>query len=122
MNVQKEYKYIDLEYLNEMADGEDAFTINIISVYLNQIPNDVTALDEAIAAGDDEQIVFYAHKLKGSFNFIGCVQLGVVFDEIEAHVNTQSGLGELPGLIGQVKAEVQEIAVELRDVLDQIRA
>ena len=78
------YEYLDMEYIHDMADGDDDFLVHIIGVYLRTIPDDVQKLVEVSEQKDIAQVVFYAHKLKGSFNFIGCHKMTDVFDKMEA--------------------------------------
>ena len=45
-----------LDKINEMAEGDEDFIISVVSVFLEEVPEDMTALENAIASEDFEQI------------------------------------------------------------------
>jgi len=48
MSNDSDYKYISLEYLEDISSGESDFLIEIIDIYLVSIPESVAKLKEAV--------------------------------------------------------------------------
>ena len=113
MSVHKEYKYISLEYLDDMAGGENDFLIEMIDTYLTSIPDSLAKLKIAVESGDGNNIIHYAHKLKGSFNFIGCIQAGAILNEIEDYILQTNNNSHLHSLIEKIFEESTKITAEL---------
>lgn len=117
MRLDKKYQYISLDYITELADDDDDFVIQMIETYLSSIPENLTKLEAAINDRDGEQINFYAHKLKGSFNFIGCLAVGDVFVQIEANSVDPTNIPLIRTLLVDVKKMADNVTAELQQVL-----
>lgn len=116
------YEHINMETINEMADGEDDFIVSIISVYLTSIPESMAKLREASATKNTDDIIFYVHKLKGSFNFIGCTELTDIFLKIEDDCAVGKCNEDMQKLIATVDDLTDKVTLELKDVLARIEA
>lgn len=77
------YSYIDTSYILDLADNDNEFITDIISDFLSIVPDSISKLDEAVKDASLEQVNFYAHKLKGSFRFIGSNKVGDILFNIE---------------------------------------
>ncbi len=122
MTPEKQYEYVDFEYLSDMADGETEFIIAMIDTYLTSIPLSIAKLGDAIDSGNKDQIIFFSHKLKGSYNFIGCLQIGKVFARIEDHCETEINIEYLREQLQQVIALSQKITAELEEIMAAAKA
>ena len=114
MSNDSDYKYISLEYLEDISSGESDFLIEIIDIYLVSIPESVAKLKEAVETKSAPELAYYAHKLKGSFNFIGCTQLAHFLTEMEAYGEAGDENATIPGLLEQVITQSLGVAEELR--------
>jgi HPt (histidine-containing phosphotransfer) domain-containing protein len=81
--TEMNYTYINLDYLNEVSDGDIDFVNEIINDYLNKVPIQFVELQAAVNAGDDDAARFIAHKMKSSFQFMGVEQLVLLAQQIE---------------------------------------
>jgi Signal transduction histidine kinase len=101
------YRHIDLEYIMELAGGENEFVIEIIESYLETVGPNIRLLRDAVTAQDTDRITFLAHKLKGSFRFIGCNGPGDIMEQIE---NNNDGGEMMPvnKLMSLVEKDMQE--------------
>lgn len=120
MTPQNKYKLIDLEFINEMADGDDQFVLNIIEVYKVSVPNALQHLKESIATEDAEGVVFYIHKLKGSFYFIGVSKLTEIFTAIEESMLTDDALDKVKEMLPQIEQIIDESTAELKELKQEI--
>lgn len=74
---------IDLKYLRELSDGNDAFVIEMIEMFLNKTP---VALEEMQACFEQqkwEELRQIAHRIKPSFGYIGLPATQQSLGEIE---------------------------------------
>ncbi|MGB5461117.1 MAG: Hpt domain-containing protein, partial [Eudoraea sp.] len=53
-----------LDKINEMAEGDEDFINSVISVFLEEVPQDLEDLEKAIENGDYENVYKLAHKIK----------------------------------------------------------
>jgi len=115
-----EYKYVDPGHLNEMANGEDDFILQVIELFLAAMPDNTCMLTETVAGDNYPEIIFYTHKIRGSLNFIGAPQLIDILDKIDELCEAQTGLPEIRILATEVLAISTEIITELHDVKQQL--
>ncbi|MES2701261.1 MAG: Hpt domain-containing protein [Bacteroidota bacterium] len=116
MSAEQKYEHINLEYINEMADGDNEFLVQIIANYLSSIPDTRDKLVAAADTADYKQCIFYAHKLKGTFQFIGCFQLAGMFEEIEELSHGAHGIDRVRQLVAEIVKISAAITTELGDV------
>lgn len=113
------YKYINLEYLYEVADGDIDFVKEIITDYLSKVPDQFKQLGKVASEGDLEAIKFVVHKMKSSFQFMGVQSLVDYSQQIEnAPDESRIKMYELHG--EQMKLIVEEVLVELEDKLKSL--
>jgi HPt (histidine-containing phosphotransfer) domain-containing protein len=115
--AERQYKYINLEYINELADGEPEFLVSIVGTCLSSIPADMGKLGDAITKADYEQIAFYCHKLKGSLNFIGSAEYAAIFETMEVNARRLTGVDQMPAMLADVALYVENVTAELAQVL-----
>lgn len=103
------YSYINPECLYELGDGEDEFVKEIIGDVLKLVPESIDMLKQATESNNEKDIIFYAHKLKGTFRFIGCNELGDLMEQVEKQdLSTEENQALVNKMIeGYGKAEVE---------------
>jgi signal transduction histidine kinase/CheY-like chemotaxis protein/HPt (histidine-containing phosphotransfer) domain-containing protein len=67
----RESRTTDLDYLVEMAKGNDAFVLEMIDVFIDQTPHDLLEIQKAISRADYEVIKSISHKMRTSISFVG---------------------------------------------------
>ena len=70
--------FYDLSKVDEIAQGDTNFVKVIVSTFLEEIPKDTAALEQAYEDTDYEQVYQLAHKIKPSVELFG---LGIL-DEV----------------------------------------
>lgn len=74
---------LDLSFLYEIADGSDEFIVDSIGMFLEQTPQLLDAIYNAISAQDWPTANAAAHKLKPNLGFFGMPQSQANIQEIE---------------------------------------
>ncbi len=116
MNKQ-EYAHINTDYIFELADGDPDFLKDIISDVMKTVPANIAQLDDAIVSGNMNDINFLAHKLKGTFLFIGNAMLGDMLNEIE---RGGQSLEEISLKMETIKKEYALAEAEFQSLLNNI--
>ncbi|MEL6919357.1 MAG: Hpt domain-containing protein, partial [Bacteroidota bacterium] len=73
----------NLDKINEMADGDEEFIHSVISVFLEEVPQDLKELETAISKRDYENVYKLAHKIKPNVDLLGMEQTRATALEIE---------------------------------------
>lgn len=80
---------IDLNYLMELSDGNKEFEKEMIELFLNQVPGDVSALDVAFKNSDAFHVKSLSHKLKSSMSVVGLSILSPHLSFIEKNASNK---------------------------------
>jgi CheY-like chemotaxis protein len=81
--VNDKYKSIDLVFLTKTYKGNFEKVKNILSIYLNTIPQQIKDLNNQIELKNVAKIKISAHTLKTSFRYLGVEKLYKLFKDIE---------------------------------------
>jgi HPt (histidine-containing phosphotransfer) domain-containing protein len=121
MSNEEKFEYIDMSFINDMSGGDNEFLVQMLEIYFAAIPKEITALQEAVRNDDSNAVVFSAHKLKGSFNFIGNKQLTKMLEKIEHSCDAVSDWQYIPPLTEEVAAMSAGILAELNGVMERAK-
>lgn len=120
MTDKGDYKYINLEFIYDMADGEEEFVVEIVNNCLEAIGPNLQKLSEAIHAEDKQTTQFLAHKLRGSFKFIGCNEAGETVGQIEDMMKRNEPIADALPLIATAVDKYKDIEQELVLFINEI--
>lgn len=73
----------DLTYLSEMTGGKKQLIKEIIDVFLQQVPNELKSINDAILTTDFITIKNFAHTMKSSVSIMGISSLSPILNEME---------------------------------------
>ena len=104
-----------LDKINEMAEGDEDFILSVVSVFLEEVPEDLHALEDAIAAKDYEQIYKMAHKIKPNVDLLGMEQTRANALEIETLGKTQGGYDDICTKFPLLKKDIEQVISELKN-------
>jgi HPt (histidine-containing phosphotransfer) domain-containing protein len=117
-----DYKYIDLNYLNDLALGSKDFIEDMISSFLKNTPESLVRMETALVKNDWEQIGKIAHKVKTSFTFMGMEETVVKAKTLQDYGLKTTNQEEIPGLISDIKVAYNNAEVELNVELTALKA
>ncbi len=107
------FEYINLDYLNSLI-GDDLDTKStMLSMLLDEIPEEIQKINDAHQANDIHTLKNAAHKLKSTLAFIANDKMTVANKAIEQIAKNNEGLEKLPELIA-IMNEMQPLV--LKDV------
>ena len=104
-----------LDKINEMAEGDEDFIISVVSVFLEEVPIDLAALEKAISENDYEQIRKMAHKIKPNVDLLGMEQTRANAYELETLGKNEGSLEEIKAKFPLLKKDVEQVIGELQN-------
>lgn len=111
-------KITDLTMLKKMADGNQQFIKEFITLFLETAPASIIGMQKALSEKDWVNLKNLAHKLKPSFNYLGIFQLTEATSTIEYNIVQQNEMEIIPELVDQI-VEISNIAfTELKKEID----
>lgn len=73
----------DLKYLSDMMGGKKSLIKEIMDAFLKQIPEELTAINEAVLNVDFQNIRKIAHTMKSTVSIMGIASLNPILVEME---------------------------------------
>ena len=107
-----------LDKINEMAEGDEDFIISVVSVFLEEVPEDLESLEKAIDRKDYENIYKLAHKIKPNVDILGMEQSRAKALEIETLGKTTGSMEEIEEKFPMLKKDVLQVVTELKNDFD----
>lgn len=115
------YKYINLDYINDMASGDMGFIVEMINDYKEKMPQYITDLNKALAEANLEDIKFCAHKLSSSFMIMGARQLADSAARIVHCVREGSNTEIIPDEVQHINTLFVHVVSELNQELGRLK-
>jgi len=114
MTPDKEKLY-DLTYLKEnISDDEDVIR-DLIRIFLENTPQDLSNLNKAYEENDLEQVALTAHKMKSSLDVLKVDQLHNVIRRIDKPFKTEELKDELPEIMNRINSILEKVIKQLSD-------
>jgi signal transduction histidine kinase/DNA-binding response OmpR family regulator/HPt (histidine-containing phosphotransfer) domain-containing protein len=106
---------INLNYLKQIADGNDEFIIEMIEMFLNKTPQALEEMSTHYKESNWEALKQIAHRIKPSFAYIGLSGTQQVLSEIEK----LSEEADQPEKVGELMNSVDEVCKSAFSQLQQ---
>jgi len=103
-----------LDKLNEMAGGDADFIASVVSVFLEEVPQDLEGLEIAVKNKNYESIYQLAHKIKPNVDLLGMEQARAVALEIETLGKKGNNSVEIESIFPTLKNDIHQVISELR--------
>ena len=110
--------YYNLAKVYALSDNDPEFVIQIVTLFVTEVPQDLTQIKEAIKIKDFKKVYAFAHKVKPTLDLLG---LKVAFEEIleiEALAKSEDKVKGIKEIFKSVKSQVNEAVKELKKDFD----
>ncbi|MEM9144465.1 MAG: Hpt domain-containing protein [Bacteroidota bacterium] len=104
----------NLDKINEMAEGDQDFINSVISVFLEEVPQDLQGLERALEEKNYDQVYKLAHKIKPNVDLLGMEQTRAAALEIETLGKKEANMAEIEKIFPVLKKDVEQVISELR--------
>ncbi len=106
-------KHYQKDSLNEIAGGDSDFMAIVAKTFLEEIPPDLQAMNEAVANDNKELAYQFAHKMKPNFEMLG-IELKKEITFIEDWTRTSKSNAVVDNHLAKVNDILQEVFKELK--------
>lgn len=103
-----------LDKIKEMADGDEDFINSVISVFLEEVPQDLEGLEHALNTSNYQQVYQLAHKIKPNVDLLGMEQTRAAALEIETLGKSEANMSEIQNIFPNLKKDIEQVVSELR--------
>jgi PAS domain S-box-containing protein len=107
--------HINLDFLKEISDGNEAFFKEFIQLFLTSAPKTIEEMQKWHSESNWENLRQISHKIKPSFNYIGLKELNQAAAKIEEYSRKQENLNEIPALIEKIRSTCNYVYQELEN-------
>ncbi len=104
----------NLDKINEMAEGDEDFINSVISVFLEEVPQDLEQLENALEQKDYEQVYQLAHKIKPNVDLLGMEQTRAIALQIETLGKSSANMNEIQQVFPILKKDIDQVVSELK--------
>lgn len=111
---------LDLSYLQGISNGSTEFMIDIIDLFLSQMPDYFEQLDQLITVENWENAAEIAHKIKPSLTFMGVRSAMESMAEIERNARNLENLDTIPSSFKILKEMSVELFVKLAAIKSEL--
>lgn len=111
---------LDLNHLKRIVGDEPAFLRQVLQIFIRNAPVDMQSLAEASAAGDHEQIAFFAHKLKSACGAIGFNSAYEDFKMVEAMAKELQDVQEIHAKVEALSQQCMGCMVDIEDIKNNL--
>jgi HPt (histidine-containing phosphotransfer) domain-containing protein len=107
----------DLTFLYEIADGSNDFIIESITMFLDQSPEILNELGNAINSGNWADAAQAAHKIKANLGFFGMLNSQAIIQQIETACKQEvPDIADLKAKYSEVKSIIDANLIALRQI------
>lgn len=103
----------NLDDVKEMAGGDDEFMLVVVQTFLEEIPPDVAAMNEAIGNDNPSLAYQYAHKMKPNLQLFG-LNLMEQIKTIEAWSKYGKQKDDVPAAADEITKKVDVASIALK--------
>jgi HPt (histidine-containing phosphotransfer) domain-containing protein len=108
---------INQDHLNTLSRGNKKFIKEIVDIFLEQNPIEISELETAIQNKDYPTIRSISHKMKTSVGFIGITQLLPELTKIENLAINEGDISSIQVIFSHAKIICQQATIELKAIV-----
>lgn len=114
--------HTDLSFLDKFTGGDDALTIQLIEIFLKQVPEALASLEKNIPLKNWKEVFAVAHKTKSSISIFEFTELKNILLQIEECTKELVNLEDVPGLFSVFSNGCAPAIENLSSALDRLKA
>jgi len=103
-----------LDKINEMADGDQDFINSVVTVFLEEVPQDLEGLEQALLDKNHERVYQLAHKIKPNVDLLGMEQTRAAALEIETMGKNSASIADIEKVFPALKTDIVQVMSELK--------
>jgi HPt (histidine-containing phosphotransfer) domain-containing protein len=104
---------INLNRLKVLFNNDKALIKKFLILFKNQMPVQLSTLEEMVETEDWEQVSNIAHGIKSQVKYLSLRDMATIAYEIEQRSEYKKGLDKIPNLVQQLKEGIMEVVMQL---------
>jgi signal transduction histidine kinase/DNA-binding response OmpR family regulator len=121
LNVKRQQTLSRLEALDKFTGGDQELTVQLIEIFLRQLPESIRRLENAVPAKNWPDVHATAHKIKSSIAIFDLKDLRRIIVKIEEYSRDLRKLEEIPSLFSAFRSEAESVMGGLEAELERLR-
>jgi HPt (histidine-containing phosphotransfer) domain-containing protein len=109
-------RIIDMSFLDEMSGGDSEFRKDMINLFIEKIPSQVSQLDEAFKNTDYENVKKLAHNMKSSMDIFMLQDLSNCLSIIEVEASSGEFTAETLDKVNIFHCGIEEVVKILKEL------
>lgn len=97
-----------------LSDNDPEFVMQIITLFVNEVPEDMKQIDLGIEQKDHKLAYSYAHKIKPSLDLLGMTVAHQEILEVEAWTKREGKRKEIIDTFESIKSQVEKAVKEIK--------
>ena len=110
----KIYKFINLDYLDMMSDGDLEMKKVMLDMLFEELPTELAKMRELANAGDWKELSSVAHKMKSTLSFVGCDEMTTANNDIESICKDADDTSMIPTKMEILENNLDNVMMELK--------
>jgi HPt (histidine-containing phosphotransfer) domain-containing protein len=111
---------INLTYLQEITGGDDEMMVEMINLFLEDIPSYLKMMEKHYQVGEFTQIGMQAHKLKPTLQYAGLSQMVELIKEVESIGKSGEQTDKIPDLLEALNKQKEQAIPALEKKKEEI--
>lgn len=117
MNAPK----INLNYLKQIAEGNEAFVIEMIEMFLNKTPQAISEMHDHFKNKNWDEFKKVAHRIKPSFGYMGMSEIQTALSKVELMNEKELREPEVDELLMEIESRTTQAYAQLRSELTTLK-
>ncbi len=101
-----------------LSDNDPEFVMQIITLFVTEVPQDMHQIKSGIKAKDHKQAYAYAHKIKPTLDLLGMTMAFEQILQVEAWTKTEGKRKEINDTFESIENQVDKAIKEIRKDFD----
>lgn len=114
------YNYINLEYLDLMADGDTDMKQTMLAMLLEELPDEVSKIVEMSKVADMKGLKAVSHKMKSTLAFVGYPLMDKTNKDVERIAMGEGNVEELTTLATNLDTYCKQVLTELKSEFSKL--
>ena len=119
IKMNDKFKYVKLNYLEELSNGNNEFIIEIINIFIQQVPEFISNMNKFLEDGNYESLSREAHTAKSSALIFNLEETAEILKTIEITAS-ENNTDNLPALINKADTGLTAACRELTAYIEEI--
>lgn len=114
------YKYINLDYMEMMSEGDASMKMVMIEMLLEELPQEIEKMGALTTDENWSELMSVSHKMKSTLAFVGNDKMTEANKQIETLSKNAQQSTMIPELMTELKRITPEVIAELQQELSKL--